>query len=98
MMNGIGREVPMAGRPRFRSNLQEELLRMLRPADPRLERQLSEQVRPRLREVGRSHAGRPAAESVAALEEVVRSAGARPDRTALREFAEEISRGENPFD
>ena len=88
----------MDGGPGFRSNLQAELLRLLRPADPRLERQLSEQVRPRLQQVGRSHAGRPAAEIVAALEEVVRSAGGRPDHTALAEFAEEISRGGNPFD
>jgi hypothetical protein len=98
MMNASREEVPMNGGPRFRSNLQAELLNLLRPANPRLERQVSEQVRPRLQEVGRSHAGRPAAEIVAALEEVVRSAGARPDRTALTEFAEEICRGGNPFD
>jgi hypothetical protein len=88
----------MDGGPRFRSNLQAELLRLLRPADPRLTQQLSERVRPRLHEVARIHAGRPAAEIVGALEDVVRSAGARPDRTALAEFAEDISRGGNPFD
>jgi hypothetical protein len=32
------------------------------------------------------------------LEEAVRSVGARPDMAALREFAEEIAEGGNPFD
>jgi hypothetical protein len=48
--------------------------------------------------VGRTHAGRPPAEIVAALEEVIRSCGGTPDRAALEEFAGEIAAGENPFD
>ncbi len=79
-------------------DLQRELLRLLRPADRRLARQLSEQARPGLAEVGRTHAGRPPAEILAALVEVVRAKGGEPNLAALREFAEEISRGENPFD
>ena len=80
------------------SHLQRELLNLLRPYSPRLEQQVSEQVRPRLAEVGRSQAGRPEAQVVAALEAVVRSAGAQPDMTALHEFAEQIAAGDNPFE
>ena len=80
------------------SPLQRELLNFLRPRSPRLEQQLSEQVRPRLAEVGRAYAGRPEAQVVAALEAVVRSAGAQPDMAALHEFAEQIAAGENPFE
>jgi hypothetical protein len=87
----------MARRLPFRSGLQEGLLDLLRPPSPRLAAQLSEQVRPRLAEVGREHAGRPAAEVRAALEDVVRSAGGTPDLDALTEFAEQIETGENPF-
>ncbi len=86
----------MARRPG--SRLQEELLRLLRPHNPRLDQQLSERVRPGLAAVGRTHAGRPPAEIVAALEAVIRSFGGRPDRAALEEFAAQISAGENPFD
>lgn len=85
-------------RSRFGSDLNRELLRLLRPHNPRLEQQVSEQVRPQLAAVGRSHSGRPSAEIAAALESVVRSAGAEPDRAAIAEFADDISRGENPFD
>ncbi len=87
----------MARRPLFRPGLQEGLLDLLRPPSPRLAAQLSERVRPRLAEVGRDLAGRPAAEVRAALEDVVRSAGGTPDLDALTEFAEQIEAGENPF-
>jgi hypothetical protein len=85
--------------PRFRreSPLQQELLRFLRPPVPQLAKQVSERARPRLAEVGRSHATRPAAEILVALEDAVRSVGGEPDRTALAEFAEQIEAGENPF-
>ena len=79
------------------SPIQRELLRLLRPPEPRRRLQAAERVRPGLAEVGRTHAGRPAAEVLAALEEVVRGAGAEPDRKALTEFAEAIENGENPF-
>jgi hypothetical protein len=79
------------------SPLQRELLRLLRPPVPRLTHQASERARPGLAEVGRTYATRPAAEVLAALEEVVRAAGAEPDRVALTEFAEAIEGGENPF-
>jgi hypothetical protein len=87
----------MARRSPPRSELQRELLRLLRPRSARLARQPSERVRPGLAEVGRTHAGRPAAEILPVLEDVVRSAGVEPDRAALTEFAEAIERGENPF-
>jgi hypothetical protein len=79
------------------SELQRELLRLLRPPSPRLAQQAGERARPGLAEVGRTFAGRPAAEVLAALEEVVRAAGAEPDRAALTEFAEAIEGGGNPF-
>ena len=79
------------------SALQQELLRLLRGEDPRLREQPSERVRPRLAEIGTEYAGRPVAEILPLLEEAVRSVGARPDMTALREFAGEISEGFNPF-
>jgi hypothetical protein len=80
------------------SRLQEELLRLLMPPSRRRAQQLSERVRPGLAEVGRTHAGRPPAEIVPALEAVIVSFGGTPDRSALEEFAEEISAGENPFE
>jgi hypothetical protein len=86
----------MAHRPG--SRLQEELLRMLRPRDPRREEQLSERVRPGLAEVGRTYVGRPPEEIVAALEAVIRVHGGTADRVALAEFAQQIAEGENPFD
>jgi hypothetical protein len=79
------------------SPLQRELLRLLRPPMPQLARQVSEQAAPKLAEVGRSHAGRPAAEVLPALEEAVRLVGGEPDLAALAEFAEQIEAGENPF-
>jgi hypothetical protein len=88
----------MGRKPWPSSALQRELLRLLRPAYRRLQEQPSERIRPRLAEIADEYAGRPVAETLPALEEAVRSVGARPDMTALREFAEEISRGENPFD
>jgi hypothetical protein len=87
----------MARKPRPSSALQRELLRLLRPDHRRLREQPSERILPRLVEIGNGYAGRPAAEILPVLEEAVRSAGARPDMSALREFAEDISRGENPF-
>jgi hypothetical protein len=87
----------MARRPPFRPALQEGLLDLLRPPAPRLAAQLSEVLRPRLAEVGRDYAGRPAGEVRAALENVVRSAGGAPDLHALTEFAEQIEAGQNPF-
>jgi hypothetical protein len=88
----------MARRFRHPSQLEGELLRLLRPASRRLEEQVSEQVRPRLADVGRTMTGRPAAEIVVALEEVVRAAGATPNMAALAEFAEQIHEGHNPFE
>jgi hypothetical protein len=79
------------------SPLQRELLRLLRPPVPHLARQVSEQAAPRLAEVGRSHAGRPAAEVLVALEEAVRSVGGEPARAPLAEYAEQIEAGHNPF-
>jgi hypothetical protein len=87
----------MARRTPPQSPIQRELVRLLRPPVPQLARQVSEQAAPRLAEVGRSHAGRPAAEVRPALEEAVRSVGGEPDRAALTEFAEQIEAGENPF-
>lgn len=87
----------MAHSSRPQSAVQRELLRFLRPPVPQLARQPSEQAHPRLAEVGRAFANRPAAEVQAALEAAVRSVGAEPDMTALAEFAEQIEAGENPF-
>jgi hypothetical protein len=87
----------MPRRTRPQSPLQRELLRLLRPPMPQLARQVSEQAAPKLAEVGRSHAGRPAAEVLPALEEAVRLVGGEPDLAALAEFAEQIEAGENPF-
>jgi hypothetical protein len=86
--------------PRYRreSALQRELLAYLRPPVRQLADQLSERARPGLAEVGRTHAHRPAAEVLVALEAAVRSVGGEPDRAALTEFAEQIEAGENPFD
>ena len=80
------------------SAMQRELLALLRPRSARLEQTLSEQVRPKLAEVGRAYAGRPEAQIVPVLEAVVRSAGAQPDMAALHEFAELIAAGKNPFE
>jgi hypothetical protein len=88
----------MARKPRPSSALQQELLRLLRPDYRRLQEQPSERIRPRLSQIGREYAGRPADDVLPVLEEAVRSVGARPDMAALREFAGDISRGENPFD
>jgi hypothetical protein len=85
------REVPGSG-------LQRDLLRLLRPPEPRRARLLSERIAPALAEVGRTHRGRPADEVYAALAEVVTAAGGTPDETALREFAGQIEAGLNPFD
>jgi hypothetical protein len=87
----------MARRTPRPSPLQTELLRFLRPPVPRLARQVSERAAPGLAEIGRSHAGRPAAEVTVALEAAVRSVGGEPDMAALTEFAEQIEAGENPF-
>jgi hypothetical protein len=87
----------MARRPLPQSDAQRELLRLLRPPVRRLARQESERVRPGLAEVGRTYAGRPAAEVLIALEAVVRAAGATPDLDALTEFAAAVEDGENPF-
>jgi hypothetical protein len=87
----------MPWRSRPESPLQRELLRFLRPPVPQLERQVSEQAAPLLAEVGRTLAGRPAAEVSAALEDAIRSVGGEPDRAVLAEFAEQIEAGENPF-
>ena len=88
----------MAARYKASSGLQRELLRLLRPHDPRREQQLSERIHPRLHEVARRLAGHQPAEVQNALAEVVRAAGGKPDMSALAEFAEQIARGENPFD
>ena len=81
-----------------RNALQQELLRFLRPFSRRIEQQPGERVRPRLAEIGRTHAGRPVEEVVDALEQAIREAGAEPHERAVREFAEQIRQGENPFD
>ena len=88
----------MARRFRATSELQNELLRLLMPRRARLDEQVSEQVRPRLAEVGRTMAGRPSGEILSRLESVIRAADATPDMTALAEFAQEIHDGENPFE
>jgi hypothetical protein len=88
----------MARKPRPSSALQRELLRLLRPDHRRLREQPSERIQPRLAQIATEYAGRPAVDTLPVLEEAVRSVGARPDMAALREFAEDISRGENPFD
>ncbi|SFK38301.1 hypothetical protein [Geodermatophilus ruber] len=88
----------MSRKPPIGAALQRELLHFLRPPSRRLAQQVSEQVRPRLSVVARSSSGRPADEVRAALEEVVRSAGATPDLEALTEFAEQIEAGHNPFE
>jgi len=80
------------------SGLQRDLLRLLRPPNPRRTRLLSEQIAPALAEVGRTHRGRPAEEVYTALAEVVTAAGATPDEGALREFAGRIEAGQNPFE
>jgi hypothetical protein len=83
---------------RTRSTFQDELLRLLRPPAHRRAAPVSERIAPLLADVARIHAGRPAAEVVAALEDVVTAAGATPDRKALDEFAREIEAGGNPFE
>ncbi|MGY1832439.1 hypothetical protein ACI8AA_18660 [Geodermatophilus sp. SYSU D01180] len=85
----------MGRRPR--SGLQEELLRLLRPPDPRRGQLLSERVAPALAAVADRMSGRPADEVAAALEAAVREAGGTPDRAALRELAAEVEAGDNPF-
>ncbi|MGY1728606.1 hypothetical protein ACI79J_16690 [Geodermatophilus sp. SYSU D01062] len=85
----------MGRRPR--SGLQQELLRLLRPPDPRRERLLSERVAPTLAAVADRMSGRPADEVAAALEAAVREAGGTPDRAALRELAAQVEAGDNPF-
>jgi hypothetical protein len=85
----------MADAPR--SGLTRELLRLLQPPVPQRARLLSERVAPALAEVGRVRAGYPADEVFAELEAVVTAAGGEPDRAALREFAEQIEAGQNPF-
>jgi hypothetical protein len=82
---------------RTRGDLQRELLRYLQPPVPRRAELVSERVAPALAEVGERLSGRPAEEVAAALEAVVRSAGATPDRAAIAEFAARIEAGENPF-
>jgi hypothetical protein len=86
----------MSGIPR--SGITRELLRLLQPPTPRRARLLSERIAPALAEVGRTHRGRPADEVFTALAEVVSAAGGTPDATALREFADQIEAGQNPFD
>ena len=83
---------------RTRSALQQELLRLLQPRLPRRADLLSERIAPVLAQVAREHAGRPADEVLSALEAVVLGAGGTPDMRALREFANEIEGGENPFE
>jgi hypothetical protein len=86
----------MSGIPR--SGITRELLRLLQTPTPRRARLLSERIAPALAEVGRTHRGRPADEVFTALAEVVSAAGGTPDATALREFADQIEAGQNPFD
>lgn len=81
-----------------RSAVQQELLRLLQPLMRRRAELVSERIAPALADVGRSHSGRPAAEVLAALQDVVTAAGAEPDRRALEEFAREIEGGGNPFE
>jgi len=80
----------MARRSRPSSALQQELLRLLRPAYRRLQEQPSERIRPRLAEIGSEYAGRSAAEILPVLEEAVRSVGARPVTTELPQLPEQI--------
>lgn len=78
--------------------LQRDLLRLLQPPMRRRAGLISERIAPALADVGRTHSGRPADETLAALEDVVTAAGAEPDRRALEEFAREIEAGGNPFE
>ena len=84
------------GTPRW--GFQRDLLRLLQPPMRRRADLISERIAPTLADVGRTHSGRPAAEVLAALEDVVIAAGAEPDRRALEEFAKEIEAGGNPFE
>ncbi len=84
------------GTPRWA--LQRDLLRLLQPPMRRRAGLISERIAPALADVGRTHSGRPAAEVLTALEDVVTAAGAEPDRRALEEFAREIEAGGNPFE
>jgi len=84
------------GTPRWA--LQRDLLNVLQPPVPRRAALVSERIAPALAEVGRTRSGRPAAEVLAALQDVVTAAGAEPDRRALEEFAREIEAGGNPFE
>ena len=84
------------GRPG--SNFQQELLRLFQPWLPRRADLLSERIAPVLAEVARKHAGRPADEDLPALRAVVVGAGGTPDMRALREFAEDVEAGRNPFE
>jgi hypothetical protein len=88
----------MSGMYNAGNHLQQELLRLLRPHSRRLGEQLSERVRPRLAEIARTHAGRPAPTVVSTLADAVRAEGGKPDMAALAEFAEDISAGRNPFE
>ena len=83
---------------RSRPGLQEDLLRYLQPPVPRRAGLLSERVAPTLAGIGDDMAGRPADEVLAALDAAVRNAGGTPDTAALREFAEQVEAGQNPFD
>ena len=84
------------GTPRWA--VQQELLRLLQPHMRRRAGLVSERIAPALADVGHTHSGRPAADVLAALQDVVTAAGAEPDRRALTEFAREIEAGGNPFE
>ena len=84
------------GTPRWA--VQQELLRLLSPPMRRRASLVSERIAPALADVARTYSGRPAAQVLAALQDVVTAAGAEPDRRALEEFAREIEAGGNPFE
>jgi hypothetical protein len=48
--------------------------------------------------IARDHATRPAAEVLPLLAQAVRAVGAEPDLAALAELADQVERGENPFE
>lgn len=77
---------------------QRDLLRLLQPPMRRRAALVSERIAPALAAIGRTHSGRPAAEVLATLEDVVLTAGAEPDRRVLEEFARDIEAGGNPFE
>ena len=73
------------------SDFEKQLLAAAQPQIKRIQDQVNSKLRRKLSSIERTHAGRPKAEVLAALESAVRSVGARPDRQQLAKLAERIS-------